>query len=365
MNIELTFLSIIEILTFSAAFMLGLLFFTMKSANKKANIFLGLFLWLLAISILLRLIDYEIDEDSIVNRILFLMFLCIPFLLYMYTYQTINKPYIKTLTFIFLPIVLIDLTLIFAVNKEIGFLILDLIHFPVEIVLYVLILRKTKRIVSELNSFYSDLENKRLTWIKAIVYISLAFILFDIIEVVLDLDEETIEPFFHISSVVLAFIMVYWIAYNGFSQSEVFKASLFSDDLKNESLEISNTDLTVEENDIEKERFNIIKDSIAKEKLFTNANLNLRTLSESLQLKEKELSKLINTYSGTSFYHFINGFRIQEFKRLMKTPKAKQLSILGLAEEAGFSSKSTFYSVFKTIEGMTPKQYELSIKKSE
>ena len=74
---------------------------------------------------------------------------------------------------------------------------------------------------------------------------------------------------------------------------------------------------------------------------------------------------MINEHSKTNFYQFINGFRVSEFKMLMQSPKAQQLSILGLAEEAGFSSKSTFYTAFKAVEGVTPKQYELSLKKSE
>ncbi|MDB2526762.1 helix-turn-helix domain-containing protein, partial [Mariniblastus sp.] len=65
-----------------------------------------------------------------------------------------------------------------------------------------------------------------------------------------------------------------------------------------------------------------------------------------------------------NFYQFINEFRIKKFKRLMETSKVQQFTLLGLAIESGFHSKSTFYAAFKKFEGMTPKQYEKSIKKS-
>ncbi|WP_109301025.1 AraC family transcriptional regulator [Aquimarina sp. AU474] len=113
-----------------------------------------------------------------------------------------------------------------------------------------------------------------------------------------------------------------------------------------------------------KEQFKTIESKIKSERLFQNPNLNLRVLAANLDVKEKELSKLINQCSETNFYQFINRFRVDEFKNLMQSPKARQMSILGLAQEAGFSSKSTFYSAFKTIEGVTPKQYELSLNKS-
>ncbi|MBG6130427.1 AraC-like DNA-binding protein [Aquimarina sp. EL_43] len=367
MVIELSFFSILELLTFSGALMLGLLFFTMKSANKKANIFLGLFLWIFSFGIFMDLLDYEMEEGALLDRIFFLISLCIAPLLYMYTYQTINKPYIKMLKYLFIPLFVTYLVILFVINSEEMIWGIDLIEYIIEIILYVLILKKLQGLKSELNNFYSELENKRLSWIKTIIYISLAFIVFDFVEGFIGFEEEVVDPYLGSISIVLSFIMVYWIAYNGFSQSEIFKASLFihdSQDLPSESFGAHT--ITIDETSAEDRKlFEEVKGTIEKEKLYANSELNLRTLSESLQIKEKELSRLINIHTKTNFYHFINGFRVTEFKRLVQTPMAQQLSILGIAQEAGFSSKSTFYNTFKTLEGMTPKQYELSLKKSE
>ena len=55
---------------------------------------------------------------------------------------------------------------------------------------------------------------------------------------------------------------------------------------------------------------------------------------------------------------------LNRFKQLLESPKASQFTLLGLAIKSGFSSKSTFYTAFKKLEGMSPKQYEKSIKKS-
>ena len=113
------------------------------------------------------------------------------------------------------------------------------------------------------------------------------------------------------------------------------------------------------------ETYKTLCQHIRKKRLFANSKLNLRMLSQSFNLNEKEVSRLINQHSEGNFYQFINQFRVEEFKALLHSEKARQLSVLGLAEEAGFNSKSTFYTAFKTLEGMTPKQYELSLKKSE
>ena len=116
--------------------------------------------------------------------------------------------------------------------------------------------------------------------------------------------------------------------------------------------------------DFDIQRFNAIKELIQEQELFTNPKLTLRDLSEAVDLKEKELSRLINEGGQVNFYQFINGFRLEKFKALLETSKAEQLSILGVAMEVGFSSKSAFYSFFKEHEGMTPLQYQKAQKKS-
>ena len=112
------------------------------------------------------------------------------------------------------------------------------------------------------------------------------------------------------------------------------------------------------------QKFNDIKVQIQKRELFINPKINLRLLSEELELKEKELSRLINIHEKMNFYQFINEFRIEKFKKLIQSPDSQKYSIMGLAKKAGFNSKSTFYTAFKSIEGTTPSQYQKEINKS-
>jgi AraC-like DNA-binding protein len=228
--------------------------------------------------------------------------------------------------------------------------------FNIIILTYIIKILKGHR--QEIGNFYSDIENKTLSWIRAIVFVFLFFHALWVIEDLVGILHEEITEYFAYTSNILTFLMIYWIGYNGFSQSEIFTSQQFQS-YKKTTLEKTVTDIDT------LRKFKEISETIYTKKIFADTDLTLRTLSITLNLKEKELSRIINKSTQKNFYHFINQFRIDEFKKLLSSPKAKQLSILGLAQEAGFSSKSTFYTAFKNIEGITPKEYQNQLKKSE
>ena len=353
MQIDLTFLSIIDILSISTSFMLGLLFLTVKSSNKIANIFLGLFLWSLSTEVFNAFFQNYTEEFTLILQT---TLFTIPFLL-IYVNQTINNKFEKWFLLLFIPGILYNGVFFFNYEED-SFIAFEYL-FNISLLFYTLkVLRQHK---NNVNNYYSDIEHKTLSWIKAIIFIYLGFHVFWIIEDIVGFQNENYVEYFASISTIATFFMIYWIGYNGFSQSEIFKQRLFLNSIKKEAKE----GVVSSVSDDSKQAFEKLKHQIELQKLYTNTDLNLRSLSEALQIKEKELSKLINKHSKANFYQFINGFRVSEFKILMQSPKAQQLSILGLAEEAGFSSKSTFYSTFKSLEGLTPKQYELSLNKSE
>ncbi|MDY8135912.1 AraC family transcriptional regulator [Aquimarina sp. 2201CG5-10] len=355
MHLELNFLSAIDILTCSTAFMLGLLFITSKSENRKANLFLGLSLWSLVFEVFGSLSQsFSDDVEFMIHTSLF----TIPFLL-LYINQTINNHIKPWYYILFLPGIILNLILFIEFDDYIISYFEYV--FNIGVLLYILSIIKTHS--KRVNNFYSDLEYKTLQWIKIIVFVYLGFHFLWIIEDIIGYQNEDWIEYFAALSTVLTFFMVFWIGHNGFLQHETFKQKLFISVRENVKEEKQVSDINNDTED--QEAFEILKNQIIDQKLFTDPKLNLRTLSQFVNLNEKEVSRLINQCSASNFYQFINQFRVDEFKALLQSPKAKQLSILGLAEESGFNSKSTFYTAFKTLEGITPKQYEIQLKKSE
>lgn len=91
-----------------------------------------------------------------------------------------------------------------------------------------------------------------------------------------------------------------------------------------------------------------------EEKPYLNPDLNLQLLADQLGIREKELSELLNAGLDTSFYAFVNTYRLQEVRTLLLDPEKQHLTNLAIAQEAGFSSRSTFFNLFKKHFGTTP-----------
>lgn len=97
------------------------------------------------------------------------------------------------------------------------------------------------------------------------------------------------------------------------------------------------------------------------EKLFTEPDLSLSMLSQKIKVHPNYLSQVINEKEGKTFFEYINALRIEEFKRLVALPESKQYTIISLAYDCGFNSKSSFNKNFRKVTGLSPSDYLQSI----
>ena len=96
---------------------------------------------------------------------------------------------------------------------------------------------------------------------------------------------------------------------------------------------------------------------------YKNANLTLKSLSESLNVSSQILSLVINQKSRKNFNRFINFYRIEESKRLLGLEQFKSHTIASIAFEVGFNSISSFNTAFKKLTGETPLAYRTQLSK--
>lgn len=96
---------------------------------------------------------------------------------------------------------------------------------------------------------------------------------------------------------------------------------------------------------------------IVEEKVFLLPELTLKGLADKLNTSSNNLSWLLNQAYQTSFYDYINKYRIQEFINKVNNEDHLKNTLLAMAMDVGFNSKSTFNRVFKTTMGTTPRSY--------
>jgi len=96
------------------------------------------------------------------------------------------------------------------------------------------------------------------------------------------------------------------------------------------------------------------------DKLYLTPGLTLPVLAKEMNCTVNHLSQVINGSLGTSFYDFVNSYRIAEAKNLLLQDSRGRSFVLGVANQVGFNSNSAFYSAFKKDCQQTPLEYRRS-----
>lgn len=101
----------------------------------------------------------------------------------------------------------------------------------------------------------------------------------------------------------------------------------------------------------------IIQDLIDRDEIYLDNDLNLGKMARLLNVSTHQLSYVINKGFKQNFNSLINNARIEKAKKLLAENKANKYSIVGIAYESGFNSKTSFYNTFKKFTGHSPSEF--------
>jgi len=94
-----------------------------------------------------------------------------------------------------------------------------------------------------------------------------------------------------------------------------------------------------------------------KEKPYLDRSLTIYDLSLQTGISRHHITEVLNNLHGMNFFTFINEYRVKEVTGRMKDPANRNYTLLSIAYDSGFNSKSTFNTIFKSVTGHTPTQY--------
>ncbi|WP_206082078.1 helix-turn-helix domain-containing protein [Maribellus sediminis] len=154
---------------------------------------------------------------------------------------------------------------------------------------------------------------------------------------------------------IFTFLMVYF----GINQSAIYfgeESEEYSEPdqagkYKRSALTDSNIDLINQK----------ITDYLKTKKRYLDPDFNFQMMVDDLDISRQHLSQVINSSQKKNFYKIINEYRIDEVKKMIANPKYNHYSILGMAFECGFNSKTSFNRIFKEETGQTPTEYKKSL----
>lgn len=101
------------------------------------------------------------------------------------------------------------------------------------------------------------------------------------------------------------------------------------------------------------------------EKVYNDAELSLPLLAEKISVSSHQLSQILNETLNRNFSDYINYYRVEEAKLILKGPNAADLKIASVAFDVGFNTTVAFYNAFKKFTKMTPSQYRSRAKSAK
>lgn len=221
----------------------------------------------------------------------------------------------------------------------------------------VLLLRRHRKNIVSIFSFD---EKINLKWVGYVVYCYLglfiiaSFLIFGAIHFQLF----SLKIAFAFVGILLS-IMLIAFGFYGFQQTSIFSNMdinfISSEEIKAEKgsyLKSGLTEVTI--NEYAKNLEEVMK----QEKPFLDEDLTLGTLAKQCGLGQTQLSQIINQYFHMNFYDFVNQYRVEEAKQKLISSDYEHLSVLGIAFDCGFKSKSSFNRYFKKYTGSSPSDFK-------
>ena len=209
--------------------------------------------------------------------------------------------------------------------------------------------------------FASSTDEINLKWLEKVIILILAIsIIISLYNVIYRLS--SLNLFMNI----IFLVVIFMIAYYTIKQKEIFppdkqlRSEIMAIREEKHSTEVKRKIISDEELSVLKARMNQI---MIQQQPYLDSELNLIKLAGVIGITPHQLSYVINAGFHENFFQFINKYRVERAKELLVNAGMNHLSMLGIAFESGFNSKTSFNTTFKKFTRQTPSEFKKTLMK--
>ena len=211
-----------------------------------------------------------------------------------------------------------------------------------------------KKYKYKIKNYFSSIDHYNLRWLRFVLFTAMAFYGTISLTYILDFFINILPyHFLQLTGFTIASVYILVLGFYGLKQGNIFTShSIENLPSKQEEYTPNRPLESAEENFVHQ----LLK-QMEEEQPYLNPNLNLSQLAKQLMVTPEYLSGILNSRLNSSFFDFINQYRIEAFKKHILKADKPNYTLLGIAYECGFNSKATFNRVFKKGTGLTPGEY--------
>lgn len=234
------------------------------------------------------------------------------------------------------------------------------------IVYYFLSLQALKIYQRSITQLFSETSRINLNWMKWLINGYILIILVSVIIYFFMTKYSANFYLLYLVNIAMATPYIYMATYKGITQPTIWQKAAKDKHSLEEQIQVvvlsGNGHHQSPKPAVQDSRVGEIANKIValmeNDKLYQEPELTLKDLADKIGYPPHQVSQAINEGMNKTFYDLVNGYRVEEAKRLLLDPQNRDYTILSVGFEAGFNSKTTFNTVFKKFTGLTPSEFK-------
>jgi len=348
---------------FSQSLFAALLIATKKN-NSISDRVLTTWLFLLAVSFLSSLLSIRLFGFPLLNN----TFLLFNPAFYLYIRSLIEKDFkarwiqaFHLIPFIAFETTVLTMRIPLTFDSLLGgfeermfgifFVLTSLVSWLIYLTTSILLVNRFRRNLE--NEYSTIATEKSLGWVLFILIFYVVFCVFIVILGIYSFFAQSEMAMLYAVNFSVLLLLVYILAFYGLRQGRVY--------FENEQIKVSEKYRYSPLSAVKKKEIkNKLIDLFSTMKPYLDAEFNMNKLSQMLNIPKHHLTEVLNTEIGMNFFMFVNNYRVGAVKEKLDDP-LNPYSIEAIGYECGFSAKSSFFTTFKKLTGLTPLEYKQTV----